>query len=78
LFRVKKRLQKQNARESFGLSRAIGKPWLDVSGLDRGYLYHAHSVHTAATTGHNVHVLNIDQNGPIWQVLILISDNSSG
>jgi hypothetical protein len=39
--------------------------------LDRGYLYHANSVHTAATTGHNVHRMNIDQNGPILQVLIV-------
>jgi hypothetical protein len=33
--------------------------------LDRGYQYHAHSVHTAATTGHNIHGMNIDRIGPI-------------
>ena len=33
--------------------------------LDRGYLYHACSVHPAATTDRNVHGMNIDRNGPI-------------
>jgi hypothetical protein len=39
--------------------------------FDRGYLCHANSVHRAATTGHNIHEMNIDRFSPILQVLIV-------
>ena len=32
------------------------------------------SVHTAATTGHNVHEMNIDRNGPICKFGAILSD----
>jgi hypothetical protein len=70
LLGVKIGCKKRGPRQLWAVSRALGSRtrFLD---LGRGYLYHANSVHTAATTGHNVHEMNIDRNGPILQVLIV-------
>jgi hypothetical protein len=35
-------------------------------------------VHTAATTGHNIHEMNIDRNGPILQDFIVDSPKGAG